>query len=81
VPDRGNAGLPVQSQSPQLAGTPSARDIPEDPGVPESELPQDPFGEFYLMLELEHLWPEISVWTDTSLRTSGAPQRPDIEPG
>jgi hypothetical protein len=30
-------------------------DIPEDPGVPESELPQDPFGEFYLMLELEHL--------------------------
>jgi hypothetical protein len=30
-------------------------DIPEDLGVPESELPQDPFGEFYLMLELEHL--------------------------
>jgi uncharacterized membrane protein YgcG len=30
-------------------------DIPEDPGVPENELPQDPFGEFYLMLELEHL--------------------------
>ena len=30
-------------------------DIPEDPGVPESELPQDPFGEFYLMLELEYL--------------------------
>ncbi|WP_454180295.1 DUF222 domain-containing protein [Pseudarthrobacter sp. SLBN-100] len=30
-------------------------DLPEDPGVPENELPQDPFGEFYLMLELEHL--------------------------
>jgi len=33
-------------------------DIPEDPGVPESELPQDPFGEFYLMLALkDHTFP------------------------
>lgn len=28
-------------------------DIPEDPGVPEHGLPLDPFGEFYLVLELE----------------------------
>ncbi|WP_461189866.1 hypothetical protein [Arthrobacter sp. Z4-13] len=36
-------------------------DIPEEPGVPENELPQDPFGEFYLMLELEHTLPETGV--------------------
>jgi hypothetical protein len=27
-------------------------DIPEDPGVAECDLPQDHFGEFYLMLAL-----------------------------
>ncbi|GGH89369.1 hypothetical protein GCM10007170_00610 [Arthrobacter liuii] len=33
-------------------------DIPEDPGVPESELPRDRFAEFYLMLALaDHTFP------------------------
>ncbi|MGF9649073.1 DUF222 domain-containing protein [Pseudarthrobacter oxydans] len=37
-------------------------DIPEDPGVPESELPQDPFGDFYLMLALKgHTFPARRV--------------------
>ncbi|WP_258805452.1 hypothetical protein [Pseudarthrobacter sp. NS4] len=41
VADEDLAGL----EAPEL-------EFPEDPGVPESELPQDPFAEFYLMLAL-----------------------------
>jgi hypothetical protein len=46
-------------------------EFPEDSGVPESELPQDPFAEFYLMLALTgHTVAESSVGSHQAGTTS-----------